>query len=221
MIGWSPPSNRGVAPGSGPSPTAQNRVSTPRAAFEAVTRPAAHQQYILQLAAAPDSDDDRRYIAKILATMIGDDSGSRMYWEFVDPGLVDQASLSHYEYQGAGIYYTWVSCEPPQTEAILNRLASVYRQVEDEGFEFAELEQAKSKVKSRIVLGSERPRNRLFAVGGNWMQHREYQSVRDDLNAIDAVTLDDVHELLADMPISTNSTITVGPRTDLSWSSGI
>ncbi len=95
------------------------------------------------------------------------------------------------------------------------------RQVEDEGFEFAELEQAKSKVKSRIVLGSERPRNRLFAVGGNWMQRREYQSVRDDLNAIDAVTLDDVHELLSDMPISTNSTITVGPRTDLSWSSGI
>ena len=47
----------------------------------------ATQQYVLQLADAPASEDADRYAAKLLATIVGDDSGSRMYWELVDPGL--------------------------------------------------------------------------------------------------------------------------------------
>ena len=60
----------------------------PASEFQVIQRAAAHQQYILQLAQAPDCSDDRRFAAKLLAMMIGDDSGSRFYWEFVDPGLV-------------------------------------------------------------------------------------------------------------------------------------
>ena len=33
-----------------------------------------------------------RFAAKILATILGDDSGSRLYWELVDPGLAEQAA---------------------------------------------------------------------------------------------------------------------------------
>ena len=64
-------------------------------------------------------------------------------------------------------------------------------------------------------LGSERPRNRLFNVGGNWMQRREYRSVADDLATIDAVTLDDIHAVLAKYPLSKASTVTVGPLAEL------
>ena len=88
----------------------------PRAAsqtrFEVVHRPSATQQYVLQLADAPASEDDDRYAAKLLATIVGDDSGSRMYWELVDPGLAETASLGHYEYLGVGMFYTWLACEP-------------------------------------------------------------------------------------------------------------
>jgi predicted Zn-dependent peptidase len=56
----------------------------PRAAsdrrFEVVHRPTATQEYVLQIADAPASEDDDRYAAKLLATIVGDDSGSRMYW---------------------------------------------------------------------------------------------------------------------------------------------
>ena len=52
-----------------------------------------------------------------------------------------------------------------------------------------ELQQAKNKVKARVVLGSERPQSRLFNVGGNWLQRREYRSVADDLASLDAVTV--------------------------------
>jgi predicted Zn-dependent peptidase len=73
------------------------------------------------------------------------------------------------------------------------------------------LEQAKSKIESRVVLGSERPRGRLFTVGANWIQRREYRAVKDDLEAVEAVTLDDLHQVLASFPLSRSSTVAIGP----------
>ncbi len=180
-------------------------------AFEVVHRPAATQQYVLQLADAPASEDDDRYAAKLLATVVGDDSGSRMYWELAESGLAESASLGHYEYQGVGMYYTWLACEPELAEENLAHLRAIYEEVEARGVTADELQQAKNKVKARVVLSSERPRSRLFNVGGNWLQRREYRAVADDLASLDAVTLDDVHAVLKKYPLSRVSTVTVGP----------
>jgi predicted Zn-dependent peptidase len=185
-------------------------VSQPQ--FEVVHRPTATQQYVLELADAPAAEDADRYAAKLMATIIGDDSGSRMYWELVDPGLAETASLGHYEYLGVGMFYTWLACEPDAAEENLDRLHAIYRQVETDGITDDELRQAKNKVKARVVLGSERPQNRLFNVGGNWLQRREYRTVADDLKSLDEVTLDALHEVLRKYPLSRYSTITIGPR---------
>jgi predicted Zn-dependent peptidase len=131
----------------------------------------------------------------------------------VDPGLVETASLGHYEYQGLGMLFTWLSCAPEDAEANFELLNKVYREAEAKGFTEEELRQARSKVKARVVLGSERPRNRLFNVGGNWMQRREYRSVADDLATLDGVTLDDVHAVLAKYPLTRATTATIGPLT--------
>lgn len=184
--------------------------------FEVVHRPSAMQQYVLQLADAPSSEDDDRYAAKLLATIVGDDSGSRMYWELTESGLAESASLGHYEYQGLGMFYTWLACEPDATEENLARLVDIYRAVEDSGVTPEEMRQAKSKVKARVVLSSERPRSRLFNLGGNWLQRREYRTVSDDLESIERVTIDDVVAVLAKYPLSACSTIAVGPLKSVS-----
>jgi predicted Zn-dependent peptidase len=185
-------------------------------AFERVTRESSTQQYILQLSDGPPSEDYDRYAAKLMATIVGDDSGSRLYWELVDPGRVETASLGHYEYQGVGMLFTWLSCAPEDAEENFQLLNDVYRTAETKGFTEVELRQARSKVKARVVLGSEKPRNRLFNVGGNWMQRREYRSVANDLATLDAVTLDDVHAVLAKYPLTRATTVTIGPLTDFS-----
>jgi predicted Zn-dependent peptidase len=196
------------------TPQAAPRETPPPAsttAFKLVTREASTQQYILQLADGPSSEDDDRYAAKLLATIVGDDSGSRLYWEMVDPGLVETASLGHYEYQSLGMLFTWLSCAPEDAEVNFELLNKVYREAEAKGFGEEELRQARSKVKARVVLGGERPRNRLFNVGGNWMQRREYRSVANDLATLDAVTLDEVHAVLAKYPLTRATTATIGP----------
>jgi predicted Zn-dependent peptidase len=188
--------------------------ATSKTQFELVHRPSATQQYVLQLADAPASEDADRYAAKLLATIVGDDSGSRMYWELVDPGLAETATLGHYEYLGVGMFYTSLCCEPDLLDENLARLETIYHTVESEGVTREELQQAKNKVKARVVLGSERPQNRLFNVGGNWLQRREYRTVADDLKSLDDVSLDDLYAILRKFPLTRYTTITVGPRKD-------
>ncbi|GAG49702.1 unnamed protein product, partial [marine sediment metagenome] len=91
---------------------------------------------------------------KLLATVLGDESGSRLYWELVDPGLAEQVSLSHCEYNGSGVMMTCLSCDPDTAAENLQRILDVYRGAEADGIAPEELDQAKSKLRSRIVLSS-------------------------------------------------------------------
>jgi predicted Zn-dependent peptidase len=183
----------------------------PNQGFQMIHKPTATQQYALELARGPAADDQDRYAAKLLATVLGDDLGSRLYWELIDPGLAENADLSHYEYEKAGLMATYMSCRPDYTAENLQRILDVYRDAEAHGITEAELAQAKSKVRCRIVLSSERPRGRLFALGSDWIYRREYQSTADDLKAVAAVTLDDVAAVLDRYPLTRNTTVTIGP----------
>lgn len=172
-------------------------------------------EYVVQLAGGPSATDEDRFAAKVLTTVLGDDSGSRLYWELIDPGRVEHVSLSHHDYMGTGLFMTYLSCRADEIADNLQRLADVYHKAESGGFEKAEVEQAKRKIAARIVLGSERPRSRLFSVGSNWIQRSEHRTVKDDLDTIEAVTPDHLAAVLGRWPLTTNATIVIGPRDDV------
>jgi predicted Zn-dependent peptidase len=199
-------------------PARTERVVRPAeryAGFRVLTKESATQFYAVQLAAGPTATDLDRYPAKLLAAILGDDTGSRLFWELVDPGLAETASVGHCEFEGAGALMTYLCCDPDCAEEDLQRILDLFRRAEREGVTKAELEQARNKVSSRIVLSGERPRGRLFAVGGDWVHRREYRSVRDDLDALAAISIDDVVAVLAKYPLSTSTTVTIGPRAEV------
>ncbi len=183
----------------------------PHSSFECLQKETATQEYTIQLANGPSATDPDRFAAKILATILGDDSGSRLYWELVDPGMAESASLGHHDYQGTGLYMTYLSSAPEYAAANLQCVLDLYREVEAEGITAAELDQAKNKINSRVVLSSERPRGRLFNVGANWVHRHEYRSVADDLRAVDAVTVEKISAVLARFPLTVSTTIAIGP----------
>ena len=185
--------------------------ATPHPGFITLAKASATQQYVMQLAAGPAAGDSDRHAAKLLSVVLGDDSGSRLYWELVDPGLAENCQLVHHEYHGAGVLLSWMSCAPEATEENLRLMAEVYRRAMAEGVTTAELDQAKSKVRSRLVLSGERPRGRLFAVGSDWVYRREYRSVEEELDAVAAVTADDLAAVLAKHRLDCSTTITIGP----------
>jgi predicted Zn-dependent peptidase len=187
----------------------------PHSEFLCLEKATAAQSYVIQLANGPSGTDPDRYAAKILATVLGDDSGSRLYWELVDPGLAENAALGHSDYHGTGLYLTYMACTPEETGDNLQQILDIYRAAESEGVTAAELAQAKNKINSRVVLGSERPRGRLFNVGGNWLQRREYRTVKNDLDAVEAVTLADIEAVLKKYPLSVSTTVVIGPQAEV------
>ena len=189
--------------------------AAPHEGFQTIHKQIATQQYAMQLAPGPAADDRRRYAAKLLATVLGDESGSRLYWELVDPGRAEHVSLSHCEHNGSGLMMTCLSCQPDAVAGNLQRILDVYRGAEADGISTEELDQAKSKVRSRIVLSSERPRGRLFPVGGDWVYRRQYRSVRDELEAVAAVTPDEIAAVLSKYPLGRSTTVTIGPLADV------
>ena len=189
--------------------------AVPRGEFQVIHKEAATQQYAIQLAPGPTAESDLRYAGKLLATVLGDESGSRLYWELIDTGRAEHVSLSHCEYEGVGTMLTYLGCDPDCAADNLQRILDVYRQAEAEGITAAELDQAKSKVRSRVVLSSERPRGRLFAVGSDWIYRHEYLSIRNDLDAVAAITLDDIAAVLRDYPLTQSTTVTIGPLGDV------
>ena len=63
--------------------------------------------------------------------------------------------------------------------------------MQQDGITEEELQQAKSKMLSRVVRGSERPMGRMQAIGMHWTYLGEYRTVDDELKAFEAVTLED------------------------------
>ena len=201
-----------------PAPDSAARlVASPprRAAIPAVQqieRPAATLAYAVRAVAGPDEHHADRFAAKLLTTVLGDSSGSRLYWEFVDTGAAEQATLHHQEFLDAGLFVSQLSCAAEDAPELLERIAAVYRQVSHEGIGREEFEQARNKLAGRVVLAGERPRRRLFEVGGEWAHSGIYRTVGESLAIVESLTRDDLHRVLESWPLDAPAaTVIAGP----------
>jgi predicted Zn-dependent peptidase len=179
--------------------------------FHVVKKDKVAQEHVFMISPGPPVESPMRYAADILATAVGDDSGSRLYWALVDPGLADSADTSFHDYQGAGSFFTSFSCDPGKVEKNLEISMRVLHDVCKQGITEDELRQAKSKIGSRVVRGSERPMGRMQAIGMTWTYLRKYRTVDEELKAFDAVTVKTIGQLLERYPIDRVTTLALGP----------
>ena len=172
------------------------------------------QQLIIQMAAAPSGSDPRRFAAELLCVIVGDDTNSRLYWDLVDPALAESAEVGYYEYEGVGTYLTFLSGSPESMKSNLEQISRQFAAVNANGVTAEELEQARNKVATRVVLRGERPMGRLSSLGGNWLSRREYRSIADDLAILRGVTVEDIQQLLIEFPLAQTTTVGVGPLSE-------
>jgi predicted Zn-dependent peptidase len=179
---------------------------------EHIVRPAAALEYVIRMSAGPAADDEARWAAKMLAIVLGDDSGSRLYWELVDSGVAEHASLQHHDFLDAGLFATQLSCDADDAEPLLEQILDVYHTAASGGITRDEWERARNKLSSRVVLAGERPRRRLFTVGLEWAHERTYRSVADDLRIVESISLTGLHDVLARWPLDgPAATVFAGP----------
>ncbi len=196
---------------SSPAPRQGIRDTRGSGQFQTMTRDKVNQEHVFLISPGPAADSPLRHAADTLAMILGDDSGSRLYWALVDPGLADSADISFHEYEGTGSFYTSFSCEPSLTTKNLAIAQGVLRQVQKEGITAEELLQAKSKILSRVVRGSERPMGRMQALGMTWTYLEAYRSVDDELKAFQAVTRKKIRQVLDRYPLDEATTFALGP----------
>ncbi len=183
--------------------------------FRVETRESVAQEYVYLVAKAPPADAPLRHAAALLAVAVGDDTGSRLYWELVDPGLAESAGCAPDGNEGAGELFVWYSCEPDQAEENLALIHGVLQDVQQKGITPEELSQAKTKVQSHLVRASERSYRRMIDLGASWTYLRQYRSLDDELAAFDAVTPATVREVLDRYPLTKLTTLALGPLKEL------
>jgi predicted Zn-dependent peptidase len=167
----------------------------------------------VRISAGPAETDTDRFPAKLLAVILGDESGSRLYWDLVDTGQAEHAACHHHDFLDAGVFVTQLSCEPEDTPGLLQRIVDLYTEATG-GLTTAEVDQARNKLLGRVVLAGERPRQRLFSVGLEWAHTGRYRSVADDLKTLDGLTRDDLQRVLAKWPLAgPAATVLAGPLT--------
>lgn len=174
-----------------------------------------HQQHVMQMAAAPAAQDPLRFAADLVATIVGEEGGSRLHWDLVETGLAESADLGFNDFDGSGVWITYLCCQPEETRANLQRIAAIYDEFNRNGPTDEELERARNKVASRIVLASERPMGRLSSLGGNWVYRHEYRSVAADLQTLKQISQSDIRQLLDRYPLRQTTTVGLGPLGEL------
>jgi predicted Zn-dependent peptidase len=176
-----------------------------------IVDPKLTRHYVAAICPAPSAQDPRRYAAGILADVLGDSDGSRIYWALVDPGISDEADLSHQPGDQVGSYLAYASCDPQraaQVERILLETIDTYVDQIDAG----EIERTKNKLATGATLQGENPAGRMRGLGGQWTYLGEYTPLAEELDRIMAVTVADIRELLEAMPFEPRTIMRLGPN---------
>ncbi|MFN0198166.1 MAG: M16 family metallopeptidase [Planctomycetaceae bacterium] len=189
------------------------RQPQPGGARELLVRESASQEQVMSMTPGPSANDPLRYAAELLTVIVGDDAGSRMYWDLVETGLAEVAELSFQDYDECGGFMMYLTCDPEQASENVERIRRIFDDVNLHGITADELARAKNKTAARIVLRSERPMERLSSLGGNWICRREYRSVEDDLKTLQDVSLEDIRQVLDRYPLTQWTTAGIGPLT--------
>jgi len=173
--------------------------------------PQSNQQYILQLSPGPAHDDPMRFAARLGALIFGDDSGSRLFWELVDPGNADMASVGHYEYEGTGTLISIFSSRPEDSKTVWDHFQQLEKQFLEEGPTQKELDLAKAKAVASMNLASEIGENRMFDLGSQWLTFGNFKSVAEVTQLINQVQIADVCQALQRFPMTEKQVLFIGP----------
>jgi predicted Zn-dependent peptidase len=170
-----------------------------------------NRQYTMGLTSGPSAQDERRFAARVLADVIGDADGSRFYWALVDNALAEDADFGFYPHDGCGSFYISLVSDPKRAGEALTVARHELERVKTD-LTNAEVERAKNKLSSAIVLEGEVPLGRLRAIAGQWMYNKYYRSVEQDLATLASVTPDSLRKLLSDFPFDPMTIVSLGPQ---------
>jgi predicted Zn-dependent peptidase len=195
------------------------RVDAPRRQLKPIYKPQKitmsdpklNRMYTMGMTPGPSAQDDRRFAARVLSDVIGDSDGSRLYWALVDNAIADEADFGFYPHDGCGSFYLSLATDPKRTQKALDialaELEKVKNDLNDE-----EVERAKNKIASSLVLQGEIPLGRMRSIGGQWIYNKEYRSLEQDMETLMKVNRAALEQLMREFPFDPMTIVSLGPK---------
>jgi predicted Zn-dependent peptidase len=169
------------------------------------------REHICLMSAGVSAQDPRRFAASLLGTIVGDDVGSRFFWELVDKALAEAAAMQSGAMDGTGTFYSYIRCGSENVCKVLDTVRNIFDSLSKDGVTEDELRKAKNKILSALVIKNELPMGRLVDLGANWIYLEQYRTVEDDINAVKAVTIDDIYSLIELLNPGDFTQLSIGP----------
>jgi predicted Zn-dependent peptidase len=178
---------------------------------ERVEKPNLAREHICLMSPGVSAQDPRRFAASLLGVIVGDNVGSRFFWELVDKALAEAATMQFGAMDGTGTFCSYIRCSSENVCKVLDTVRGIFRSLSESGIIDDELRKAKNKVLSALVIENELPMGRLSHLGSNWIYLEQYRTIEDDISAIRAVTVDDVHSLIEQFNPGDFTQLSIGP----------
>lgn len=170
------------------------------------------QQYIVLMMPAPDRKHPKYQAASMLMQILGGSESDLLHWDLVNPGLAEHASASHDMRDGSGEFVCWAVSDPSRAEEVESRLRLQLEGLRDNISQDA-LSRVRARVATAAALHGELPRGRMSRIGRRWLSHRDWVSIEDEVERIQQVTMEDLHEILDEWSLEPQAVGRLRPAT--------
>lgn len=145
-------------------------------------------------------DDERRYGLAVLDSIFGGSTSSRLFREVREKrGLAYSVGSYSEQYTDSGLVATYVGTREDNVEEACAVIGAELDRLRTEPVSAAELARAKENVKGRLVLSSESTAARMTRISRATLFGLPIESLDAMLTKVDAVTIDELSELAAEL----------------------
>ena len=168
-------------------------------------------EHICLMSRAVSAQDERRFATSLLAAIIGDSSGSRYFWQLVDKAIAETAAMQYAAMDGTGVFCSYIRCSGGNFSQVLDIANNIFSDLSKTGVTKDEVKMARNKILSALVIKNEVPMGRLIDLGLNWTYLQQYRTVEDDIKAVKAVTIDEIHSIIEQFDLAEFTQFSMGP----------
>jgi predicted Zn-dependent peptidase len=150
-------------------------------------------------------------------------SNSRLFQEVREKrGLAYSVQARADGLEKTGFFRVYVGTSADRAHESVEVILEELRKLEDSGITEEELQLAKTRLKSQLVMRSESTTARMVANLRSWWFEHELHSLEEIKDRVDRVTIPEVSELARQLRITHNlAVVAMGPRSEEELFSGV
>jgi len=174
-------------------PVERDSVTPTERSVVRATRRDTEQAHLILGSQSIARDDERRFALSLVDHILGGGMSSRLFHEIRETrGLAYAVHAFRLPFSDSGASGTYVGTTPRQADEVLKIVRDQFAMVVDNGVTPQELERAKGHVKGSLAISLEDANSRMNFIGRTEVVGQEHLTVDQIVEAISAVTHDEV-----------------------------